>query len=105
MIAGGGKDAHTLLEKRRSGRSKVGQRIRRGVPKSQESLRGDGLTEAHHGLAVRKREDFHGAAEDRARQKSESRQRGAFLGSRRGWIDRNDLLKCGANPDSCAVGG
>src|SRR5260370_39504341 len=104
MIAGGGKDAHTLLEKRRGGRSKIGQRIRGGAPKSQQSSRGDGLTEAPHGLAVRKREYFHGTAEDGAGQRSESRRRVAYPGLQSGRIDPDDLLKSGIEPDRCSAG-
>ena len=70
MIAGAGKDADTLLEEHGSSGSKIGQRIRRRIPKRQKGCRVDGLAKAHHGFAVRKGEDFNGTAEDRARERS-----------------------------------
>ena len=70
VIAGAGKDADPLLEKRRSCGRKIGEQIRRGVPQSQKGFRGDGLPQAHQGLATRKRKNFNGAAEDRARERS-----------------------------------
>ena len=72
MIAGTSKDANSLLEKRRGSGSKVGERIRRGIPESQQSLGGDRLAQAHQGLAAGKRKDFEGTAENRVCYRSES---------------------------------
>src|SRR6266446_7164985 len=75
MIARAGKNADALLEKRRGGGSEIGQRIGRRVPERQQGFGGDGLAQAHHGLAIRKGEDFKRTAENRAGQRSESGQR------------------------------
>src|SRR6266436_8997525 len=75
MIARAGKNADALLEKRWRSGSEISQQIGGRVPERQQSFGGNGLAQAHHGLTIRKGEDFNRTAENRAGQRSKSRQR------------------------------
>src|SRR5260370_42305343 len=104
MITRARKNANGLREECRGEGGKIGQRICCGVPESKQRFRGNGLSQAHHGLAIRKRENLNGTAEDRARERSEPRQRIAILYVQGGCIDRDDPLESSTNPNGRTIG-
>src|SRR5207245_7135630 len=105
MIARASQSPDALLENSRGSGRQVGQRSRGGIPKGEQSLRRNGLPQANHALAIRKRKNFHGAIENHIRNGHETRQRVAILNGERGGIDGDNFVEGGANPNRSAVGG